>query len=279
MLEAMTPSNTAKLIIILTESYGNHSNRLFQAIHFEAYCIEHGHKFYNATFLDMGHLYPNIKTGWLSAAISVLARLLNRRVLNRIARVVGARQDPHIVSDIERATKFPIVFVGGWNFRVHDLTEKFQNYFIEKYSIDKNLLLDIQLVAQIARWKLDNNIVIGLHIRRGDYKTWQNGRYFYPDAVYERYVNLLSDLITAAGGRAKIVVFSNEATSIEERLDCELSKNEWYIDHFLMSQCDFLIGPPSTFTLWASYIGKTRYYHIENPSSAISLSDFRYCCG
>lgn len=260
-------------MIILTKSYGNHSNRLFQAIHYEAYCIEHGYKFYNATFSDIGHFYPNIKVGGLSAAISVVARLLPD---NRIIRIT---QDPMSVSDIERATKSPIVFVSGWNFRVRDLTKKFQNYFIEKYSIDKSLLVGIELVAQIPEWKLDHIIVIGLHIRRGDYKNWRNGRYFYSDSVYEHYANLLSDLIAAEGWQAKIVVFSNEATSIGERLDCELSKNEWYIDHYLMSQCDFLIGPPSTFTLWASYIGKTRYYHIENPSDPISLSDFRHCYG
>jgi hypothetical protein len=239
----------------------------------------------------MSHYYSNIKIG-RPVAISVAERLLNAitrllniitRLLNIITRpfniIIRVEQNPMSVSDIERAIKIPIVFVGGWDFRVHDLTKKFQNYFIEKYSIDKSLLVGIELAVSIPEWKLDHNIVIGLHIRRGDYKTWQNGRYFYSDSVYEHYANLLRDIIAAEGWQAKIVVFSNEATSIGERLDCELSKNEWHIDHYLMSQCDLLIGPPSTFTLWASYIGKTRYYHIENPLSQISLSDFRYCYG
>lgn len=66
---------------------------------------------------------------------------------------------------------------------------------------------------------------------------------------------------------------------MNENDNIKKSTNEWYIDHFLMSKCDYLIGPPSTFTMWASYIGKVKYYHIENDSGEIRLSDFKYCKG
>ena len=41
-----------------------------------------------------------------------------------------------------------------------------------------------------------------------------------------------------------------------------------------MSMCDYLIGPPSTFTSWASFIGNVPTYHIKNKYKKIELSDF-----
>jgi hypothetical protein len=75
------------------------------------------------------------------------------------------------------------------------------------------------------------------------------------------------------------IIFSNEVILIKENENIIISKNKWYVDHFLMGQCDLLIGPPSTFTLWASYIGKVKYFHIENKSGKISIDDFKYCRG
>ena len=75
------------------------------------------------------------------------------------------------------------------------------------------------------------------------------------------------------------VIFSNEDISIKESTDIIISKNEWYIDHLLMSKCDLLMGPPSTFTLWASYIGKVKFYHITNDSGEISFEKFNHFTG
>jgi len=43
--------------------------------------------------------------------------------------------------------------------------------------------------------------------------------------------------------------------------------------------CDYLIGPPSTFTLWASYVGKVKYFHLKNKSGEIAIDDFVKCVG
>jgi hypothetical protein len=272
-LGTMIYNNAASKMIILVDPFGNHSNRLFQAVHYEAYCLEYGHKFYDITFSDMAYYYPNAAVSRLSPKLVVVANLLSK------ARLTKIRRDLRNASDIERAIKFPFLLVGGWDFRVDSLTKKYQSYFIDKYSINKDLLIGVGLACKISKWRLENKIVIGVHIRRGDYKSWQNGKYFYSDSVYEHYIYLLLELIATEERQIKIVIFSNEPTSMGERLDCEVSKNQWYIDHYLMSQCHFLIGPPSTFTLWASYIGMNRYYHIKDPSSSIALSNFRYCYG
>ena len=46
-------------MIILLKGYGNHSNRLFQNIHFEAFCKEHNINYINPSFLDMCKYYTD----------------------------------------------------------------------------------------------------------------------------------------------------------------------------------------------------------------------------
>jgi hypothetical protein len=44
----------------------------------------------------------------------------------------------------------------------------------------------------------------------------------------------------------------------------------------LLSMCDHLIGPPSTFTLVASMYHDTPLYWIEDPSQSPTPETFRY---
>lgn len=264
-------------LVILSEAFENHSNRLFQSIHYEAYCIERGYRFYNTTFSDMATYYRGTKTNLGTCLLNSVPKSIFN---NKNFKSIGIRQDSKDPSHIEWAYKlFPAVFVGGWDFRVHNLTEKLQDYFISKYTIKDRFLQGVNLVQHISQWKLDNYVVLGVHIRRGDYRTYENGRFFYSDCTYRHFAALLTKMLESDGRRVKIIAFSNDSTSINELIECELSMNEWYVDHHLMSQCDLLIGPPSTFTMWASYIGRVPYFHINSPSSPVGLSSFSLCRG
>jgi hypothetical protein len=262
-------------MIILAKPYGDHSNRLFQAIHYEAYCLDRGVSFFNITFDDMAQHYPSIKIGRRLKAIRLLSKCMLR------ARLTSTIEDVKQKSDLDKAVTGVMTIVGGWDFRAHDLTEKYQDHFAKKYSIDESLIDHNSVAKQIAEWKSDGQTVVGVHIRRGDYREFMDGRYYYSDFVYTNKIREIAKLCAARGGRARFVLFSNVPSSvcIGEELDCAVSRNDWHIDHWLMSQCDFLVGPPSTFTLWASYIGKTPYFHISDPKAPIDLSSFCYCRG
>ena len=102
--------------------------------------------------------------------------------------------------------------------------------------------------------------MVGVHIRRGEsYKEWENGRNYYADDVYLKYMSQLEKELESLYSRNVIFfIFSNDNTGIEEKGNICVSRNPWYIDQYLMSRCDYLMGPPSTFTMWSSYVGKTR---------------------
>ena len=126
-------------------------------------------------------------------------------------------------------------------------------------------------------------IVVDIYIlggRRRDYKKHQGGKYYFSDKVYQEYMNQLGiEVSNKLSKQALFIIFSDEITGFQENSYTLISDNEWYLDHLIMSKCDFLIGPPSTFTIWASYIGKNKYFHIKDDSGEIDLKRFSYCKG
>lgn len=122
--------------------------------------------------------------------------------------------------------------------------------------------------------------IVGVHIRRGDYRTWRNGEFFFTDDVYQTYMNNLeAELMKATGKKSLFIVFSNEKVHLKKSDNILISLNFWYVDQQIMSLCDYLIGPVSTFTLWASYIGKAKYFHMKDDSGKIDLENFINCIG
>jgi hypothetical protein len=106
---------------------------------------------------------------------------------------------------------------------------------------------------------------LGVHIRRGDYKKWQHGKYYFNDETYRKCMNAFSQKLSENNAKKTvIVIFSNEKVDFTETPSLMISKESWFIDHLIMSLCDCLIGPPSTFTLWANYIGKNTLFYIKN---------------
>ncbi len=99
---------------------------------------------------------------------------------------------------------------------------------------------------------------LGVHIRRGDYAKWMGGRYFYDDAVYASHIKRFAAM--HAGSPVAVFLSSNDPSIDVEwyrqaagvpdvfRLDGNPAE-----DLCMLSECDYLIGPPSTFSLVASF--------------------------
>jgi hypothetical protein len=46
-------------------------------------------------------------------------------------------------------------------------------------------------------------------------------------------------------------------------------------DLYSLAACDYLIGPPSTFSIWAAWYGDIPLYHVENPATPLRLEYFK----
>ena len=51
--------------------------------------------------------------------------------------------------------------------------------------------------------------------------------------------------------------------------------NDILVDLYGLSCCDYLMGPPSTFSQWASFYGKVPLKLLYSPNETFSLQDFK----
>ncbi|HXK37209.1 MAG TPA: hypothetical protein VJ553_06530 [Candidatus Paceibacterota bacterium] len=269
-------------MIVLFRSYGNHSNRLFQNIHLEAFCLEHGIDYANPTLSDLCPYYVDPARPDHQG----MARILRSKPVAALRRagllshVITFDHESDNAALLLSRHKGKALYVDGWGFRVFPLTEKYQDRLVAKYALKEDYLRENDALRAMGKIDRDQYVVVAVHIRRSDYRYWRNGAYYFSDEVYRSYMTSMESVVGKQLNKNVVfVIFSDERTSFAEAANLVLSENPWYVDHYLMGQCDYIIGPPSTFTLWASYAGRTRYLHITDASGHIDVSQFDYCRG
>lgn len=120
-------------------------------------------------------------------------------------------------------------------------------------------------------------ILVGVHIRRKDYKDFLGGRYYYN---YDVYRTRMEEFTRNFNRKPVFIIFSDEEIDIQLLANDDayytvISHNQAIIDLVMMSFCDYLIGPPSTFSGWASFWGKVpKHIMINGETPILSLQDF-----
>lgn len=168
--------------------------------------------------------------------------------------------------------------VAGFNFRRHDLTDKYRESFREKYMINLSLSdKEKSLLNTLINHK-KNNVVVGLHVRRGDYNSWLGGKYYYSDFDYKNFVQQVRHYYASLGKSCWVIACTNDEGSPACGQD-QTSHGRWHADQVILQNCDLLIGPPSTFTMWASYIACVPYIHMKSNNQKFKYSDSCICNG
>jgi len=123
----------------------------------------------------------------------------------------------------------------------------------------------------------DSAVLVGVHLRRGDYRHWSGGKYYYEDDTIRR---LLHETREAFPGRkVRFLLVSNQPINRDSYrgLDIGLGPGDPPGDLYSLAACDYLLGPPSTFTMWASFFGNVPLCCIDDPSVAPRLDRFQVC--
>lgn len=133
---------------------------------------------------------------------------------------------------------------------------------------------DIVLERLNAYWRNYHGITVGVHIRRGDYIKHLGGKYFFGNEVYVEFMNQLRKLF--ANDNVRFLICSNEkidqsyfGTSV-----FSIENSDGITDLYGLSMCDYIIGPPSSFSQWASFYGNVPLCFITDRHQQINLNDF-----
>lgn len=129
----------------------------------------------------------------------------------------------------------------------------------------------------IAGMHQSSDLVVGVHIRRGDYATWNDGRFFYELEDYHQFMLRVKELYKDR--KVSFFISSNEDFSLELFTDCECRRfgkepSGAILDLYTLSLCDLIMGPFSSYSRWASFIGEVPLCFLESKDQQFTEAGF-----
>jgi hypothetical protein len=284
-------------MLIIAAKSGQLGNRLLLFANFIAWAIEHNLTVLNPAFAEYAEFFTGTARDLLCCYPPPSFTAPGNRLLrSQYYKFIKYLTDRKLLTTKEIARKEPfswrkywetekfdrasIICFTGWLFRdgwfVEDLP-KLREYAapirayltpVDRYKINVN--------NPISNIKNSTEILIGIHIRQGDYDRHQNGRYFYSSQQYLNVMNAAANLF--AGKNIKFLICSNIKQEPELFQDFKwvFGSGHFIEDMYALSECDYIIGPPSSYTMWAAFYGEKPLYMIRDVSQAINLKDFVY---
>lgn len=282
-------------MLVIGNKFGQLANRLFAFSHFIANAIEYQYELVNFNFDEYSPYFTSTaKNDFNPYQISVVANPIQKKIYQALSlaskakltrspwhEVVLAKQafdlkEPDFQSLLKTDKK---VITRGWLFRDY---ENFEKHSETLRNLFQPIPIHQERVANLMNTcKNSCDILVGVHIRKGDYKTWQGGAYFYEDHVYADKMAQLESTFKQSGQTVAFLVCSNESINTDnfKPLNVHLSTNHLVEDLYTLAQCNYLIGPPSTYSSWASFYGKVPLIHLQNAQQKIDLSEFAIAKG
>ena len=288
-------------MIVITGDYGQLGNRLIVFANMIAAAREHGLRVVNPAFHEYADYFEGTCHDTLCRFPAVRARLPVSRPLQRLLhrgvdftrryarkfynrtgrrppglRIVDVHwfercnvDDPEFVTTARRN----IVLARGWLFRAHQSFEQHADTVRAFFTpIERHRAAVARLVGRARR---SAAVVVGVHIRHGDYRHFVDGQFFFPPRQYAalmwRVRNLLADRPVA------FVVCSNTPQPADafDGLSVHFGSGHEVEDLYALAGCDYLLGPPSTYTMWASFHGRVPLLVVTDADAAFDLPDFR----
>jgi len=288
-------------MIVVCSKPGQLGNRLFIFATFIAFSREYNVRVMNVSFDEYARYFPvlsndvlgrypqkksSIKSGFLRHGSFVffdfLSRLASRlRLRNSLVTAESLDWNEKVDLDspgfIQKARSIKLLLLRGWDYRCFQTFEKHAPYIRQAFTPDRHHMDRVHALMKNARG--GGQKVIGIHIRHGDYKTFEGGAYYYG---VEQYVELMKRIHSLfPGENIRFLVCSNSKFGEGDFNSLEYLPGTGHFveDLYSLAQCDYLAGPPSTYTLWASFYGQVPLYAVRDINKVPALTDFEIAKG
>ncbi|HEX8775532.1 MAG TPA: hypothetical protein VF735_18325 [Pyrinomonadaceae bacterium] len=275
-------------MITIVGKPGQLGNSLFLFSNFLACAIEHKLKVVNPAFDEYAQYFETTRrdffcrypsraslfrgNGWtrrLFFSFSYYAaRVLVRSGIRRgpLRAMAIDWEDEEVRLDepafLEEARRPGILFVQGWQFR--DRTNFTRHAEAIRAHFEPLELFQHNVDALIERARAGCDLLVGVHIRHGDYKRFLDGKYFYE---IEEYVDVMKRVVRLyPDKRVGFLICSNvrQREADFAGFNFTFGNDHLIEDMYSFARCDLLLGPPSTYTMWASFYGRVPLYMIED---------------
>ena len=292
-------------MILFSHKCGQLGNRLFTFAHLIANAAANNVTISNLSFdeyaphfektrLDILCRYPARRTFIRSHRSRSTLFLLNKVVL-KACRISGFFASPFhsiVIADLPEfkfgggkyfelrsqpfqdiLRKKPMVFLFGRFFRDYINFERHQELLRRFFKPTTEIETNVFKFLQQARSNAD--LIIGVHMRLGDYREYAGGKYFF---TQEKYLEKMEGLCKSLPQKKIVfIICSNEKIRLQDFKNLNVFAGSGHIveDMYTLAGCDLIMGPPSTYSAWAAFYGNKPIYRLEDIHRTIALTDFQ----
>lgn len=255
-------------------------NNLLQYAHVYAWGREHGRKVISMRFSYKYQYFKICHTSLTGFGWYLLAKYL---AALRLLPTASFKYDDCDREALERKMlRHRHIVVSGWHARWYDLFLKYRDEITDLFTLDSQYTDSVKAKMQEAEQGSTGSIVrLGVHIRRGDYRIFHDGKYLYDDEVYQRHIRRF--MMLHPGKAIHVYIATNDPEVKKSSYQEQCPGTHVYClggsspeDLFMLSECDYLIGPPSTYSLVAAMYRDIPLYRMdETDEGMMTLESFR----
>ena len=244
-------------------------NNLLQYAHVYAWGREHGRKVISMRFSYKYQYFHICHTSLTGFGWYLFAKYMAALKLLPTASFKHSDCDREALE--RKMLRHKHIVVSGWNVRFYNLFLKYRKEICELFTLDEQYtapVKDKMASPSVMSSEAETSLALGVHIRRGDYAEWQNGQYYFDDAVYAAHINRFAELHPDQTIHVFLSTNDNQVSAEAYQQACPKVvihhfKGSAPEDLFMLSECDYLIGPPSTFSLVAAMYRDIPLYRMD----------------
>lgn len=259
--------------MIFVKGYGQMCNNILQYAHAYAFGREYGVKVISMRFAYKYRFFAICREKFHTPLVYLFAKfMIKARLIKCFWLETPETVTPQVLEEL-KTKKF--IALDGWHFRFPHLFMKYRSEILAQFSFKENIIAARkELLSSLPEY----DIRLGVHIRRGDYANWMGGKFFFDDTVYINKINQFRALFP--GKRVQVLICTNDRhldiakyrSSVHE--DVHLSDGNMAEDLYTLSECDYLIGPKSTYSLMAAFYHDRPLHWIMDKDRPLTMEEF-----
>jgi hypothetical protein len=172
-----------------------------------------------------------------------------------------------------------IAFVSTWKIRNYDLCAKHAEAIRQIFMPLPEFKKSVDDRMKRLRSRVD--LILGVHIRHGDYRNHESGNLFFLPKDYRRWMEEFASYFS--GQKVGFAICSDAQQHLEDFSGLEFvfgpgndEASEYgnirrdpvtrviVEDNYMLSQCDYILGTVSTFCSWAAYWGNKPLLQVRS---------------
>ncbi len=254
-------------MFIILKHEGQLCNRIWGLLPVLSYSIRTGCKtLILFSYKNYLQYFPNLKGNIIIRFICNSNSLVGSKLQRRITRILEKIFRKYN-GDLCKLNSSGLFCINGWEHR-NDIA------FIGEYHRELVHLFEPapKIKEEVDKyWEDFKGITVGIHIRRGDYAQHMGGKYYFDWPVYSSVMQSISKQVVE---NVRFLICSNESLKLKSNLDWfQIDDTSPIKDLYALGKCDYIIGPPSSFSQWASFFGHVPLILMLTNSGNVNLSN------